>query len=219
MDESKARGLQSMYEAGAPAALQALHEECTLMAQTLARDEMKSYGLPLSHDRAQQIASDAAGALMVRYLADPGFTVKRFSKYLGFRVREQLFISPRQKQRTFEDKTIFSDEAVANSTTEDLHADVAAVRDRLLELVESHPRGKKAAADLCRSRSYRQAIRRVSAYVGRQWIYDHAEALHEVYRALHWKEGANGRLHRSGLAAVREALLQGKRDQRKPADQ
>jgi hypothetical protein len=213
IDERRAHGLQAMYHAGAAGALQPLQEACAEIAQRITTAKVRRLRLPFSHDRIKEIAHDASSGLVSRFLDDPGFRVKRFSKMLGYRVQDELFVSPRQRQKTFEARVLFKDSPLESC------AETVPTRetDSALELAESHRWGKKAVADLCRARSYRQAIKRIAAYVERRWIYDHADALHEVYRALHAKKGKDGSVSRSGLAGVRRSLLQGRRDQHEPA--
>jgi hypothetical protein len=210
IDERRAHGLQVMYHAGAAGALQALNEACTLIAHRIVRAHVHRMRLPIQHERIQEIAHDASTRLIGRYLSDPDFRVRRFSKMLGYRVREELFISPRQRQKVFEAHVLTMDIPDAPSAV----SETPAAGDPVLELAESNVWGKKAVADLCRSRSYRQAVKRIAAYVERRWIYDHAEALHAVYRALHAPQGANGRVSRSGLVGVRAALLRGRKPER-----
>ena len=192
-----------MYLSGTDGALQPLAEECMAIAQQITWGNVRKLRLCVGHDRVEQIAHDASAALMESYLRDGAFRVSRFATYLSYRVKDQLFISPRQKQKMFEARVIFEE----NVKPCDHEERASHNGDALLEIAESHSWGKKAVADLCRSRSYRQAIKRIAAYVERRWIYDHAEALHQVYRALHAKKGENGGVSRSGLVGVRKALL------------
>lgn len=218
IDESKARGLQAMYDAGAVGALQALQEECAGIALRVLRCQAQGSQLFLTRERAEEIAHNASARLMEQYLKHPEFRVRRFAKYLGYRVNEELFVDPRLKQKSFEAKVVPVDGTIFDFADLSERTTVAVMtEDAAQDLAESHEWGKKAVADLCRSRSYRQAIRRIAGYVGKRWIYDHAESLHEVYRALHWRAGENGGVSRSGLSAVRKSLLQGKRDQREQA--
>lgn len=208
--EARAHGLQAMYVAGAVGALQALQEECTSIAQRLALSKIRKLHIFVEHDKVEQIAHDASTKLMERYLQDPDFKVRHFSKMLGYKIKDELFISPRQRQKTFEASIICKDVETSGP-----YFSPEIMDDAALDIAISHQWGKKALADLCRSRSYRQAIKRISAYVERRWIYDHASALHEVYRTLHSPKGADGRLSRSGLVAVRKELLR----RRKPEHQ
>lgn len=203
ISEARAHGLQAMYLAGAIGALAALREECTSISCRIINAKVRKMHLPVSRERIEEIASDSASMLIARFLSDPGFHVRRFGKMLGYRINDELFISPRQKQRTFEARIQFKD--FLSDTACESGADP--VDDAALDLATSHPWGKKAVADLCRSRSYRQAIKRIATYVERRWIYDHATGLHQVYRALHTKTGPRGSVSRSGLSAVRKELL------------
>lgn len=229
IDESRARGLQSMYQAGAVGALSPLYEECTGIAYMIALKKargMNGDGGVFTHDKLVEIAGSAAIELVKRYLSDSDFHVRRFTKFLDYRVRDAMFTPLKYTQQTFEDKVEYRLEIDGfetfkpNESFHDpylTHFEISFGTDPLLEIVCSHPKGKKIAADLCRSRSYRQAIRRIAVYVERRWIYEHAEALHEVYRTLHSKTQDRG-ISRGGLSAVRKRLLQGKRYQREQAD-
>lgn len=215
IDESRAHGLQAMYHAGATGALQALQEACTEIAFRIAMSYVKRLHLPYQRDRVEEIAHDAAASLIERYLKRQDSHVRRFSKILGYEVRDQLFVDPRLKQKTFEAKVVFK-EFLEPSEVE---VSVQLGGDAAMEIASSHRWGKKAMADLCRSRSYRQAIKRMAVYVERRWIYDHAGALHDVFRALHAKKGPNGSPTRSGLAGVRGALREGQRREREQGRQ
>ncbi len=214
IDESKAIGLQEMYMAGALGALQPLHEECTAIAYRVVKTEYKH--LYLSREKVEEIAHDAAARLIERYYKDPAFHVRRFAKSLSYSVKKEVLADPRSKQKFFEARVRFVNGAITKIP--DGREKTVSCDDLALELAESHEWGKKAVADLCRSRSYRQAIRRIAVYVGRQWIYDHSAALHGVYKTLHRPQGKGGRLSPTGLRAVRKVLLQDKQDKREPAD-
>jgi hypothetical protein len=213
--EARAHGLQAMYQAGAVGALEALNEECTAIAVQIARSKVRRLRICVQRDRIEQIAHDASSRLMERYLRDACFHVRHFSVLLSHRVKDELFVSPRQKQQTFEARVQYGNDAEPS----ELELATATSSDAAIDIATSHRWGKKAVADLCRSRSYRQAIKRISAYVERRWIYEHASSLHEVYRTLHAKQGAHGRVSRSGLMAVREELLRSRRAEREPPAQ
>jgi hypothetical protein len=221
INEAKARGLQQMFQGGATGALQPLYEECVGIAYQIAKRKVRKLNgeaAAFNRDRLIDIAHGASIRLIERYLKDSSFPCRSFTRYLDYKVSAEMFISPKQKQKTFEDKIEYKLDIVAPAG---MSITDVITTDLVLEIANSDPWGKKAIADLCRSRSYRQAVRRIAVYVQRRWIYDHAEALHQIYRTLHRggsSKGKVGGIRGGGLVAVRKRILQGKRDQQEQAD-
>ena len=203
IDNSRARGLQAMYHAGAVGALNALAEECTRIAFILVKTICRKKALRFSRDRMEEIAHDAAALIIARFLKCPDYTVRKFYSAQWDAVQCVMFDSHRRKQKSFEKNQVSLPVGIRASEaqlTEPVNPSTA-----LDELVSDHPAGKRIAIDLSRSKSYSMAVRRIACYVERQWINEHAEALHEVCRVLHWKAGKAGGVSRTGLDAVRQA--------------
>lgn len=193
-----------MYHAGAVGALNALAEECTRIALILVKTICKKKVLRFSRDRIEEIAHDAAALIIARYLKSPEYTVRRFYAALWDAAQEIMFDGHRRRQKSFEDRQIsmpperqiferYTDEMINPSTALD-------------ELVADHAQGKRIAIDLSRSKSYAMAIRRISCYVERQWIYEHAEKLHTIFKTLRWRPGKNRSQSENRVASVCGAL-------------
>lgn len=206
-----------MYQGGAVSALQPLYEECLGIAYQITKQKvrgMNGEAILYPHERLVEIAHGASVRLIQRYLEKPDFNCRHFAKSLDFMVQKEMFIPKGSKQRSFE--AAISIESELDFWERENEIIPLGCDDKLSDIAFNHPRGRKMAADLCRSRSYRQAIRRISEYVEREWIYDHATSLHEVYRALHRKTKVGG-ISGSGLGAVRRRILQSKRDKQEQA--
>jgi len=214
-DEQRATGLQSIFHAGQREALAPLRDCCQQIAASIVRWERKRRGIHLSVQAIEEIASDAAGQLIAHYLRNPGYSVQRFRVRLAYEVRNILNEPLRSHQRSFESQMHLTPDA-------DRHESAAAARpaihpEKALEvLVADHEHGKKIAADLARSTSYRVAVKRIACYVERSWIYEHAEALHQVFRTFHWRPSSRGGQGQpaAGAGGLRETLRRGKQDER-----
>jgi hypothetical protein len=213
--DQRAIGLQSIYHAGRAEALAPLREVCQAIAAGIVRGERRRRGLYLAVERIEEIASDAAGQLVAYYLRNPGYNVRSFRRRLAYEVCLIMNAGARSKQRHFEDH-------LHTIGDPDRHSDCLEARERVAPaaaldaLVAEHPKGKKIAADLYRSLYYRVAIRRIAAYVDRRWIYEHAEALHQVFRTFHWRPTPRGGQGQPAARAggLRQALRRGKQDER-----
>ncbi len=215
MKESRAGGLQSIYYAGRREALAPLRDECQAIAAGIVRREMRRRGMTLPVDEIEEIASDAAGQLIAHYLRDPTYRVRSFPGRLAYEVRNILCAPLRSRQRSFEEAVESTDEADAHAARSDHQALALPPEIALDVLVAEHEQGKKIAADLYRSRYYRQAIRRIAIYVERRWIYEHAETLHQVFRTFHWRPASDAAdLHAERPGRVRDTLRRGKREER-----
>jgi len=214
-DEQRAIGLQSIYHAGRREALAPLRDCCQAIASSIVRCERRRLGIHLSVADIEEISSDAAAQLIENYLRNPSYIVRWFRVRLVYEVRNVLYAPLRSKQRHFEDHLTITGDIDKHSSGPDDRERVpeAAALDAL---VAEHPKGKKIAADLCRSLYYRVAIRRIAAYVDRRWIYEHAEALHQVFRTFHWRPAPRGGQSQPAARAggLRETLRRGKRDER-----
>ena len=217
IDEAKARGLQSMYRAGAGGALQPLYEECSSIAYAIALKKARaSRSNGFNHSRLVEISHAAAVKLIERYVDNPAFHVRHFAYYIGKEVTHAMFTPARYSQQRFEESVTMVREIEFWETVDKLAP--KGTDDAAVAIATSHKWGKKAIADLCRSRSYRLAIRRIAVYAERKWIYDHAEDLHAVYRTLHRKTPGS-RIRGSGLGEVRHRLLQEQQRHHELADQ
>ncbi|MDD5303527.1 MAG: hypothetical protein PHS14_10515 [Elusimicrobia bacterium] len=219
MKETRAGGLQSIYYAGRPEALAPLRDECQAIAAGIVRRECRRRGMHLPVDALEEIASDAAGQLMAHYLRNPEYWVRNFPSRIAFEVRNVMNAPLRSQQGSFEEGLESTDEADAHESASDAKHDAPRPALALDAMVADHPQGKKIAADLYRSRYYRQAIRRIAVYVERRWIYEHAETLHQVFRTFHWRPARHEEdILGSGYGRVREALRCGKRKERITSD-
>jgi len=207
-----------MYQAGAAGALQPLYEECSAIAYAIALKKARASRKPngFNHGRLVEIAHAAAVKLIERYVGNPAFHVRHFAYYIGKEVSHAMFTPPRYSQQRFEESVTMVREIEFWETVDKLAP--KGTDDVAVAIATSHKWGKKAIADLCRSRSYRLAIRRIAVYVERKWIYDHAEDLHAVYRTFHRKTPGS-RIRGGGLGAVRHRLLQDQQRHRELADQ
>ncbi len=208
IDNSKARGLQEIYKAGGEGALNALAEECERIAYVLVKAQCRKCGLYFEREKLEEYAHDAAAQFISQYLKHADYTVRSFSGRIRRDVLNVMFGRARNKQDSFEDGQLQHDGALENREAGDARAEVNPTT-ALDELVADHPEGKKIAADLYRSKSYAQAVRRIATYVGREWIYKHAEKMHFVFKAFRWRPGANGRIPRGGTGGVRQSVLRG----------
>ncbi len=215
MKESTAGGLQSIYYAGRREALAPLRDECQAIAAGIVRRECRRRGITLSVEALEEIASDAAGQLIAHYLRNPDYWVRSFPGRLAYEVRNILCAPLRSRQRSFEEAVESTDEADAHAAAAEQQTPALRPELALDALVSDHAQGKKIAADLYRSRYYRQAIRRIAAYVDRRWIYAHAETLHQVFRTFHWRPASDAAdLLAPRPGDVRDALRRGKRQER-----
>ena len=187
IDNSRAHGLQEIYKAGAPGALNALAIECEAIAVVLVLAQCRKYCLRFEKERVEEFAHDAAAQFISQYLKHDDYNVRSFSARIRRDVLNVMFGRKRNKQNAFEDRQLQLDESHDTLTApEGFRIDINP-STALAELVADHPQGKKIAADLARSKSYSQAIRRIAVYVGREWIYEHAEKIQFVFRVFHWK--------------------------------
>ena len=213
--DQRAIGLQSIYHAGRAEALAPLREECQAIAAGIVRWECRRRGLRLSVDQIEELATDASARLIAQYLKHPDYRVRNFSSRLRCDVRYVMFAPARSRQQCFEDHlSVIGDIDRHSAIGENPERVPAAAALDLL--VAEHPKGKKIAADLCRSLYYRVAIRRIAEYVERRWIYEHAETLHQVFRTFHWRPASRGGQGEPAARAggLRETLRRGKQDER-----
>lgn len=213
--DQRAIGLQSIYHAGRREALAPLRKECQAIAAGIVRWELRRRGLRLTVERIEELATDASARLIAQYLKHPDYRVRNFSSRLRCEVRYVMFAPARSRQQNFEEHLVVTGDADLHSADREKQEQIPQSM-ALDALVADHPRGKKIAADLCRSLYYRVAIRRIAEYVERRWIYEHAEALHQVFRTFHWRPSprAGKGEPAAGAGGLREALRRGKQDER-----
>ncbi len=244
IDNSKARGLQEIYKAGCVGALNALAIECEAIAFVLVKALCRKYGLRFERERIMEMAHDAAAQFIAQYLKHSDYNVRCFSARIKRDVLNVMFGRARNKQDSFEDGQLQWIEPVGvSSWQENYRKDKpiaknnnrrgkweAAIPSResqkesfnpstaLDELVSDHPQGKKIAADLYRSRSYSTAVRRIAAYVGREWVYQHAEKMHFIFKTFRWRPRESSRISGAGARGVLQDVLPGKQTKREQLD-
>lgn len=210
MSEHRAIGLQSIYRAGRKEALGALAEDCKAIAAHIVRTECRSHGLHFTVERIEELAHEASARFIEQYLKHPGYEVRNFGCRIRYDVRHVMYDRERKKQKSFEAHQELMGET-EKYPTQDREPQRFSPASALDELVADHPRGKKIAADLYRTRNYRLAVKRIAVYVERRWIYEHAEALHQIFATFHWRPPrAPGGVPGTGPAELRSALLRGK---------
>ena len=187
IDNSRARGLQEIYKAGGVGALNALAAECYCIAFILVKGQCKKYGLHFEGEKLQEFAHDAAAQFIAQYLKHADYNVQQFSGRILKDVQNVMFGRARNKQDAFEDGQLQLDETHENLAAPEGFRATINPATALDELVATHEWGKKIAADLWRSKSYSQAIRRIAAYVGREWIYENAEKMRFVFKTFRWR--------------------------------
>lgn len=223
IDNSKARGLQQLYHAGAPDALNALAVECEGIAFVLVKAQCRKYGLYFESEKILEFAHDASAQFIAQYLKHDDYTVRSFSGRIRKDVENVMFGRARNKQNAFEDgqvqnidlKTIRYSVVVHDGTVTIPINPITA----LDEIVADHTQGKKIAADLYRSKSYSAAIRRIAAYVDRDWIYAHAEKMHFIFKTFRWRPGKGDRLPKNGSRRVCGEVLRSQRAESQQSDQ
>jgi hypothetical protein len=214
IDNSRARGLQEMYLAGCLGALEALSEECIAMAYVLVKNQCRKYGLRFDRDRLEELAHDAAAQFIAQYLKHDDYRVENFSGRILKDVQNVMFGRARSKQSCFEDNQANirqSTKAESNEEYQRWYTKATSLSD----LVSEHIYGKKIAADLYRTRNYKLAVRRISAYVEREWLYSHAEALHKVWETFRWRPKNVQCISGKGAIGVCRGVLSGERSERK----
>lgn len=217
IDNSKARGLQEMYKAGAIGALNALAIECEAISAILVKALCRKYGLRFEREKLEEFAHDAAAQFIVQYLKHDDYSVRSFSGRIRRDVLNVMFGRARNKQDSFEDGQMQHDDCFIDLS----HPTHEAINPRtaLDELVADHSMGKKIAADLYRSKSYTMAVRRIAAYAGREWVYQHAEKLHSVFKTFRWRPSAKNSPVGIRAGRVSEDLLCRESSKRKLHDQ
>lgn len=205
-DDFRAQGLQSMYHAGAVGALNALAEECTRIAFVLVKTICKRKSLRFSREKMEEYAHDAAALVIARYLRCPDYSIRKFYSALWNALQEVIFDGHRRKQKSFEQ---------AQSSISDYNADLAECIEivnpstALDELVSDNSKGKRIAIDLSRSTSYAKAIRRIAAYVEREWIYANAAKLHSVFKTMRWRPNTKSRISKTRSGRISHKVLRG----------
>jgi hypothetical protein len=205
IDNTKARGLQEIYKASGNGALNALAQECQGIAFVIVKAQCRRYGLRFEREKIEEFSYDAAAQFIAQYLKHADYNVRNFSARIRRDVLNVMFGRARNKQDSFEDGQLQHDDCFTDEPAPGKEA--INPTTALDELVADHPQGKKIAADLYRSKSYSQAIRRIAAYVGRDWIYAHAEKMHFIFRAFRWHPRADRGILGSGPRRVLQGVL------------
>jgi hypothetical protein len=209
IDNSKARGLQEIYKARGNGALNALAVECEGIAFIIVKAQCRKYGLRFEREKVLEFAHDAAAQFISQYLKHADYNVRSFSARIRRDVLNVMFGRKRNKQNAFEDGLVqilspYSRTQIIDGQMLQQHMNSSTALD---ELIADHPQGMKIAADLARSKSYSQAIRRIAIYVGREWIYEHAEKMHHVWKTFRWKPETKGGIRRTGVRRLCPGLL------------
>lgn len=214
IDNSKARGLQEIYKAGGRGALNALAIECEGIAFVLVLAQCRKYGLHFEREKLEEFAHDAAAQFITQYLKHADYSVRSFSGRIKRDVLNVMFGRARNKQYSFEDGQLQHDDSYPGGGVDSRVSEIN-LSTALDDLVADHEQGKKIAADLYRSRSYRVAVRRIAVYVEREWIYQHAEKMHCVFKTFRWRPSESGRVPGAGARGVPQDVLPGKQAKRK----
>lgn len=204
-DDFRAQGLQSMYHAGAVGALNALAEECTSIAFILVKTICKKKGLHFSREHMEEYAHDAAALVIARYLKCPDYSIRRYYSVIWGTLQTVMFDGHRRKQKSFEDRQL---SLLNNKGSEYKQREPINLSTAFDELATDHPKGKRIVMDLACSTSYAKAIRRIAAYVGREWVYEHAEKLHTVFKTFKWKPNKARHISGNGSGQLSHTVLQ-----------
>jgi|GEM_PF-1741564 len=221
IDNTKARGLQEIYKAHGNGALNALAIECEGIAFVIVKAQCRKYGLRFEREKILEFSHDAAAQFIAQYLKHADYNVRNFSARIRRDVLNVMFGRVRNKQDAFEDgqiqqiKDSFRPTGIISGGWMQMYPDEINPSTALDELVADHVQGKKIVADLYRSKSYSQAIRRIAAYVGREWIYAHAEKMHFVFKAFRWKPSKNRGIFGSRSRRILQGVLPSEPTKRK----
>lgn len=213
IDNTKARGLQEIYKAHGNGALNALAIECEGIAFVIVKAQCRKYGLRFEREKLEEFSHDAAAQFIAQYLKHADYNVRNFPARIRRDVLNVMFGRARNKQLAFEDGQIQMYARRSGKTLairEHLETQINAAT-ALDELVADHPQGKKIAADLYRSKTYSMAIRRIAVYVGREWIYEHAEKMHFVFKTFRWRPSENRCVSGNRARPLCGSVLPGKR--------
>lgn len=180
MDESRAREYQDAYYSGDTAAYDRLYAEVRRMSlQWVGRFQAKKR-LSLSDYDRDRIAGDSATRLMMQYIKHPGYKVYSFYHRIELEVFRVMFGGSTSRKREVNDAATAIPDDVPDRQEE------PKAQDDPMAAILAEPEGKRVVIDLARARSYRGAVLTIAAYSSRRWIYDHAEALHTVFRMTRW---------------------------------
>ncbi|MFA5377273.1 MAG: hypothetical protein WC455_16100 [Dehalococcoidia bacterium] len=174
LDETRARELQARYLEGDQDALGGLYLEIRSIARKWAAIILSAKHLPVSKQKLDIISHDAATKIILLYLKNSDYSIYSFYERVRLEVMKALFHKNLRKDEQTEDIEALRIPYVARETRKH--------NDAMQSVMTECPQGNRVVLDLAGSRWYKEAINKISAYVSRPWIYDHAVELHTLYR-------------------------------------